>query len=213
MRASTSSASASSGETEARHEPSARSTPTRRRRRSPPSSGKVRSLTRQSQHRPLADLLRRLNPVLRGWCTYFRHGVSTATFGYLDHFAWHRVVGWLRKRHHGLNWKTSPPLPSRTGGRRGRDRAVPARSGRDQPLPLPGQQHPDTMGEHDGISRMTTARLVESRMRGDTHVRFGGRAEETERPQGRHRASARPNSSTTTPPRSRAAPGTGRPRR
>jgi len=23
-----------------------------------------------------------------------------------DHFAWWRVVGWLRKRHHGLNWGT-----------------------------------------------------------------------------------------------------------
>jgi hypothetical protein len=29
-------------------------------------------------------------------------------------------------------------------------------------------------------------------MRGDAHVRFGGRAEETDRPKDRHRASARP---------------------
>ncbi len=67
---------------------------------------KVRTLTRRERHRTLADLLRRLNPVLRGWCTYFRHGVSSRTFNYLDHFAWWRVVGWLRKRHHGLNWGT-----------------------------------------------------------------------------------------------------------
>jgi RNA-directed DNA polymerase len=33
----------------------------------------VRSLTRRSQHKTLAYLLRRLNPVLRGWCIYFRH--------------------------------------------------------------------------------------------------------------------------------------------
>ena len=37
---------------------------------------KVRTLTRRANHRTLADLLRRLNPVLRGWCNYFRHGVS-----------------------------------------------------------------------------------------------------------------------------------------
>ena len=37
---------------------------------------KVRTLTRRARHRTLADLLRRLNPVLRGWCNYFRHGVS-----------------------------------------------------------------------------------------------------------------------------------------
>ena len=30
-------------------------------------------------------------------------------------------------------------------------------------------------------------------MRGNTHVRFGGRAEETDRPKSQHRASARPN--------------------
>jgi RNA-directed DNA polymerase len=68
--------------------------------------GKVRALTRRKNHRTLADLLRRLNPVLRGWCTYFRHGVSSRTFGYVDHFAFWRIVGWLRKRHVGLNMHT-----------------------------------------------------------------------------------------------------------
>jgi len=67
---------------------------------------KVRSITRRRKHRTLADLLRLLNRVLRGWCNYFRHGVSAQTFGYLDHFTWWRVVGWLRKRHDGLNWGT-----------------------------------------------------------------------------------------------------------
>ena len=62
---------------------------------------KVRTLTRRANHRTLADLLRRLNPVLRGWCNYFRHGVSARTFGYLDHYAFWRIVGWLRKRHLG----------------------------------------------------------------------------------------------------------------
>lgn len=44
--------------------------------------------------------------MLRGWCTYFQHGVSSRTFGYVDHFAFWRVVGWLRKRHVGLNMHT-----------------------------------------------------------------------------------------------------------
>jgi RNA-directed DNA polymerase len=67
---------------------------------------KVRAATRRSRHKTLADLLRQLNPILRGWCSYFRHGVSKATFGYLSHFACWRVAGWLRKRHWGLNWGT-----------------------------------------------------------------------------------------------------------
>jgi RNA-directed DNA polymerase len=65
---------------------------------------KVRSLTRRQKHRTLADLLHAVNRVLRGWCNYFRHGVSAQTFSYLDHFTWHRVVGWIRKRHNGLRW-------------------------------------------------------------------------------------------------------------
>jgi len=67
---------------------------------------KVRSLTRRAKHRTLAELLRRLNPVLRGWCNYFRHGVSQRTFSYVDYFAFWRVFGWLHKRHLGLNKHT-----------------------------------------------------------------------------------------------------------
>ena len=67
-------------------------------------TGKVRTLTRRARHRTLFDLLHRLNPVLRGWATYFQHGVSKATFSYLGHFAWQRVIGWLRKRHPGISW-------------------------------------------------------------------------------------------------------------
>jgi RNA-directed DNA polymerase len=66
--------------------------------------GRVRTLTLRSSHPTLAALLRQLNPVLRGWCTYFRHGVSKATFGYLDQYTWHRVVRWIRKRHNKTKW-------------------------------------------------------------------------------------------------------------
>ncbi len=68
--------------------------------------GKVRSITRRKKHRTLADLLRLLNRVLRGWCNYFRHGVSSRTFSYVDHYTWWRVVGWVRKRHSGASWGT-----------------------------------------------------------------------------------------------------------
>jgi RNA-directed DNA polymerase len=68
-------------------------------------TAKVRALTNRVQHRTLADLLRQLNAVLRGWCNYFRYGVSAATFGYLGQFAWRRVAQWLHKRHPGITWK------------------------------------------------------------------------------------------------------------
>jgi RNA-directed DNA polymerase len=61
--------------------------------------GKVRDVTGRNKARSLANLIYTLNPIIRGWCAYFRHGVSKATFSYLEAFTWHRVFRWLRKRH------------------------------------------------------------------------------------------------------------------
>ena len=60
---------------------------------------KVRALTEGSTDQSLATLLRRLNPVLRGWANYFRHGASSKTFAYLDAFTWRRVWRWLCNKH------------------------------------------------------------------------------------------------------------------
>ncbi|HEV7452363.1 MAG TPA: group II intron maturase-specific domain-containing protein [Pseudonocardiaceae bacterium] len=54
---------------------------------------------------PLDALLARLNPALRGWCAYFRPGVSSATFGYLGHYLWWKVGRWLRRKHPRTTWK------------------------------------------------------------------------------------------------------------
>jgi RNA-directed DNA polymerase len=66
---------------------------------------KVRSATRGSTDQPLSVLVHRLNPVLRGWTNYFRHGVSKATFCYLRAFLWRRVICWLRHKHPRASWK------------------------------------------------------------------------------------------------------------
>jgi len=67
---------------------------------------KVRSLTRRNLHRTLGDLLRSVNRVLRGWCEYFRYGVSAKTFSYVDYFTWHRVFRWRYKRHAKIGKRT-----------------------------------------------------------------------------------------------------------
>ena len=46
-------------------------------------TAKVRALTRKSTNQSLSTLLHRLNPVLRGWANYHRHGASAKTFSYL----------------------------------------------------------------------------------------------------------------------------------
>ena len=65
---------------------------------------KVRGMTQGSTHQSLVTLLKRLNPVLRGWTNYFRHGASSRTFSYLSAFAWRRVLCWLCHKARRSNW-------------------------------------------------------------------------------------------------------------
>jgi RNA-directed DNA polymerase len=58
-----------------------------------------------SVNQPLSVLLHRLNPMLRGWCAYFRPGVSSKTFGFLASFGWRQVMAWLRRKHRKTGWK------------------------------------------------------------------------------------------------------------
>jgi RNA-directed DNA polymerase len=67
---------------------------------------KVKTLCRQVPlNQSLDDLLRRLNPMLRGWCAHFRPGVSSAVFAYLSHYTWQTVWRWLRRKHRRSTWK------------------------------------------------------------------------------------------------------------
>lgn len=69
--------------------------------------GKIRVITRRSgsPYVSLEQLLRHLNSVVKGWCNYFRHGVSSATFHYLYLHMWQSVARWLRARHPKLGWR------------------------------------------------------------------------------------------------------------
>jgi RNA-directed DNA polymerase len=53
----------------------------------------------------LQDVLRVVNPILRGWAAYFRYGASKRTFSYLAHWAWWRLIYWIRRKHPGWTWK------------------------------------------------------------------------------------------------------------
>lgn len=67
---------------------------------------KVKTLCQQvGVHQPLDELLRRLNPALRGWCAFFRPGSSSVTFSYLSHRVWQTVWRWLRRKHRRSTWK------------------------------------------------------------------------------------------------------------
>jgi RNA-directed DNA polymerase len=44
-------------------------------------------------------LLRKLNPLIRGWANYYRHGASKRTFDRLDYHIWWQLWRWAKRRH------------------------------------------------------------------------------------------------------------------
>jgi RNA-directed DNA polymerase len=44
-------------------------------------------------------VIRRLNPIIRGWSAYYRSVVSSRVFTGLDHHAWHLTYRWARHTH------------------------------------------------------------------------------------------------------------------
>jgi hypothetical protein len=82
---------------------------------------KIKMLTRRgTTSLSLAEMLRTVNPVLRGWAAYFRYGASKKTFSCLGSYAWWRLILWIRRKHPHLTWKrsgattTAPTVSERT---------------------------------------------------------------------------------------------------
>jgi RNA-directed DNA polymerase len=69
--------------------------------------GKVRDMTAPSRvGLDLSVVVEQLNPVLRGWGTYFRQGNSSDKFGAIDHYVHERVAILASRKHalSGFNW-------------------------------------------------------------------------------------------------------------
>ena len=67
---------------------------------------RIKALTgRSTTYLDLADLLRLINPILRGWTAFFRYASAKRTFSYLGYYTWWRVMRWLRKKHPKRTWK------------------------------------------------------------------------------------------------------------
>jgi RNA-directed DNA polymerase len=66
---------------------------------------KVKTVCRQNTNLPLEALLHQLNRMLRGWTTHFKHGCSSATFGYLRAYLWKQVIRWETRKHRRTTWR------------------------------------------------------------------------------------------------------------
>ena len=75
-----------------------------------------------------------LNPLLRGWGNYYKHGVSKRMFSYVDHHVFKALWNWARKRHpkkgkrwiadkyfmpkNGRRWTFNATVATRDGGKK-----------------------------------------------------------------------------------------------
>jgi RNA-directed DNA polymerase len=62
---------------------------------------KVRQLIRQGRGISQNDLIRQLNPVIRGRTNYHRHVVAKGTYKKVEWALWHSLWHWARRRHSG----------------------------------------------------------------------------------------------------------------
>jgi RNA-directed DNA polymerase len=60
---------------------------------------KVRALTHRQSQLSLEYVITRLNQILRGWSSYFKHAVAKDRFSALQNFVWWRLIRMLKARH------------------------------------------------------------------------------------------------------------------
>jgi len=67
---------------------------------------KIRKIFRECRAVNADVLIRRLNPVIRGWSNYYRHVVSASIFQRLNHLIWSKSWHWTARRHpnKGKHW-------------------------------------------------------------------------------------------------------------
>lgn len=67
---------------------------------------KVREIVKSNASVTQAVMIQKLNPVIRGWAMYHRHGVAKASFSLVDSHIWQLLWKWARRRHpaKGARW-------------------------------------------------------------------------------------------------------------
>jgi RNA-directed DNA polymerase len=60
---------------------------------------KAKAICKASGRLTQAQLIDKLNPVLRGWANYHRHVICAETFSKLDSYVWGRLFRWAKRRH------------------------------------------------------------------------------------------------------------------
>jgi RNA-directed DNA polymerase len=69
-------------------------------------SDKMKEVLRQMKAASQEQIIRKLNPIIKGWANYFRIGVASETFNRLDYLMWQKLWAWAKRRHptKGKRW-------------------------------------------------------------------------------------------------------------
>jgi len=80
--------------------------------------GNLRELIKKYATIPVNDLIKILNPKLRGWANYYRHCVAKRTFDYISHQLFWLLWRWAVRRHptKSKDWVRRKYYMNRTGG-------------------------------------------------------------------------------------------------
>ncbi len=92
---------------------------------------KIRQIVKSNQTAKTENLIRQLNPVLRGWGNYYRHVVAKRIYNQIDSYVYQTLQRWIKRRHskkssrwrqekyycrEGLrNWVFHTAVPTSTG--------------------------------------------------------------------------------------------------
>ncbi|MFP7177085.1 group II intron reverse transcriptase/maturase [Priestia filamentosa] len=67
--------------------------------------GKIKDTFAVMRGRPVKEIIRVLNPIIRGYGQYWKHVVSKKTFGYMDNYVFLKIRKHLRQLHPKKSWK------------------------------------------------------------------------------------------------------------
>jgi len=60
---------------------------------------KIRQIIKENHTAKQENVIRLLNPVIRGWANYHQNQVAKETFSKVDHFIWKMLWQWACRRH------------------------------------------------------------------------------------------------------------------
>jgi RNA-directed DNA polymerase len=66
---------------------------------------KIRKVIKDHTAWKQEDLIRKLNPIIRGWVNFHKHNVASEAFSHLDNDVWISLWKWCRQRHPNKNHK------------------------------------------------------------------------------------------------------------